>query len=719
MENTKLLSSRSLKASDSKVSRVAIMSEHQIPLRVTEHSIDRATSLHLSDDEHRQLTLLDRLGWTAILSLLVGAGLILGCMGFICFLWLSDEENSVWRRIVMAGWITRSITIAALLVRWAVTTQAAICTSMVASLFLNSFQVPLPNVAAISLMRFSNTGPHSLLLSLPRPPGTQTVLLGIIVFVMAVVTFSLQFISTALLSNVGTGIITDFRISPNLSYGINSNSLLVTHPENAGSLGIRPAMYPAFLEFAVPPILNESVDNVRDTGLSIRGFIPIGDESARKSITNYAGMATLIDTRVICTQPVFSKSRLSPVSRKYTISGYISTDFTVPRFNRTSKTITEAAFNCSWAIQGSSPTHFANNAEWPLTLCKLNITDNGLISEMDPLILPRSTKFNPGSAFLLINSTGTYSDWGQSRDTVPITAIRRNGIWLEILTNATKLSLQATLCYTSPVLQDTSITAWRNPNNVSEVLSSWHNETGTFDTRAIRKQLGATTILSSPTERGVFQLIQKTSWQRPPVNYNTAGGWITVRKRTVPSSLTVYAMHGLDTPESAVCMCGYCACGSKGQVSRLNAAVFNDIVRETGNPALAVQGLITTLHGMAYYDRLFQFDVNARANITSNISVIKPTGWAFFSVVIAVTSLHLVLVLFVVVLFVFTGGNCLLNNAWSTVAQLQSPETKEWLEVAIDMKDRNVKKAMVIAGEDSVLVGIGRAKGDLRVRRGS
>jgi hypothetical protein len=693
------------------------MSKHQSTTRVTECSDPESTSLHLSDSERRQITLLDRFGWFAILSLLVGTGLILGCVAFLCFLWFSDEENAFWLRIIRAGWITRSITIAALLVRWAVTTQAAICTSMVASLLLNSFQVPLPNVAAISLMRFSNTSPQSLLISLPRLRGIRTLLLGIIVFVMTVATFLVQFTSTALLSNVGPGLISEFRTFPNLSYGINSDSLLVTHSENTGTLGIRPAVYPAFLEYAVPPVQNASGDRVLDTGLSIRGFIPIGDEPTRKSITRYAGKATIIDTRVVCTQPIFSNSSLSRMSQIPTISGYISTDLTVPRFNRTSKTIKEAAFNCSWAVQGASPNQFANNAEWPLTLCKLNITDNGLVSEMDPLILPKSTKFNPGSAFLLLNSTGTYSDWGPWGNSLPIETIRKKGIWLEILTNATKLSLQATLCYTSIVLQDTSVEAWRTPNNVSEAKSGWYNKTGTYDTRAIREQLGATTVPLSLNERGVFKLVQKESWEHPPVKVHTSGGWISVRKRTGPSSLTAYAMHGLDTPGSTVCMCGYCACGLKSQVSRLHAAVFNDVLRDTGNPVLAVQSLITTLHGMAYYDRLFQFDITARANITTNISVIRPTGWGFFSAVITVIALHLCLVFFVAILFIFTGGNCLLNNAWSTVAQLQSPETKEWLDVAVDMKDRDVKRAMAVAGEDSILVGIGRSRGDLRIRK--
>ena len=59
----------------------------------------------------------------------------------------------------------------------------------------------------------------------------------------------------------------------------------------------------------------------------------------------------------------------------------------------------------------------------------------------------------------------------------------------------------------------------------------------------------------------------------------------------------------------------------------------------------------------------------------------------------------------------------MLGNAWSAVARLRSVETEPWLAMASDMKDGDVKKAMVAMGKENVSVGIIDSSNCLQITR--
>jgi hypothetical protein len=84
--------------------------------------------------------------------------------------------------------------------------------------------------------------------------------------------------------------------------------------------------------------------------------------------------------------------------------------------------------------------------------------------------------------------------------------------------------------------------------------------------------------------------------------------------------------------------------------------VFGAVFNETGNPALAVRALLTTLLGMFFYDHVFQFSASAPANIISDVSVFQPTGQLFSYAVIGLILLHLILFLLVKFLSVIAEG---------------------------------------------------------------
>src|ERR1700744_3049542 len=76
------------------------------------------------------------LGWFGVICLALGSLIIVSSFGFILFLWKADASNVVWQHIIIAAWLTRSVTLSSLLIRVAAGALAALSTSMLAALSL-------------------------------------------------------------------------------------------------------------------------------------------------------------------------------------------------------------------------------------------------------------------------------------------------------------------------------------------------------------------------------------------------------------------------------------------------------------------------------------------------------------------------------------------------------------------------------------------------------
>ena len=634
---------------------------------------------------------------------MAGTFVILGCQAFICFLWIGGSGNSLWLDIVLAGWIPRSITIAALLIRSLVTAQAAICTSMLAALVLEIVGTPLRNAAAISMARFEITGPLSLLLLFRRPINNKDFLLKGIVLLLATSTFLLQFTSTVLLSGIGLDVIPITQLRPNISYGISDETFVKIQTRHLPGYTSTTPRYPAFAEYSERSSVEDGVD---DTGLSIRAFLPITPETSRDIVKNYTGMATLFDTRVVCMRPEVSEIQIEmsmiPGWSRLNLTGRIGTNMTAPRFHKTSQPngSTLDPFNCTYAIRSPSMSALYSTAtyaelnEWPLALCGLDMTEIGIISEMSSLE-PRG--FN--NAFIVVNTTAGFGDL---RDTtyLNISFQEPRGEWLILHTNDTRLSFTLSLCFSDVETQDASIQAWRSTDSNIEAVSSWDHNTSTFDTFAPRRQLGATVNKDTltPSDRGIFSLRAMSSWLKEEGPDNP--------KFTVPEQILNGVFADLPFGGHSVALCSFCW-GPSSIINMEYSAVFLDILKDTQSPALAIQAFLTTLIGMSYYDSIVQFDYEASGTIVLNTSVLKPTGWKYFIIVLAVTIIHLFLVALVMILFVMRSKYSLIGSAWSAIAQVRSPEIEVWIERAEKKNDRAVEKILNATGRGDILVGVG------------
>jgi len=323
--------------------------------------------------------LIPRIGKTSIAILLSSFAVCFGCLAFLTFLWVADTNNTIWRKIVVSGWTTRAITISALALRWATATQAINCTSMLAAVLLQSYAVPLPSAAAVSIMRFGNTGPWSLLGKMKTKWHSGSFPIGLLAVLLTFTTLSLQFTSTALLSQVGLAALPIQVTVPQTFYSTDPNGATFKSylGEGAPFIQTTPKGYPAFAEWVSNSTGSEkefapsSSPGMVDTGTVMRAFLPINDTNERSRLTDYQGYATVVDMRVVCMRPKLTNVVFS--SRSGTrLTGVINNE-QKPLGLAQSIYYKESSdfaweFECGFGAAGQ--TDYIERYGWPLTLCE-------------------------------------------------------------------------------------------------------------------------------------------------------------------------------------------------------------------------------------------------------------------------------------------------------------------------------------------------------------
>lgn len=270
----------------------------------------------------RDRSLSARIGWQAAASLVISLITILGVAGFLGFFWFAGLDNHIWHKIMIAGWATRAVTIATLVLRLAIDLQVGIAAAMLAAVLLESCSVQLHAAAKASIMRATAPQPRLMLDLVPGiigPKWTSTsrgpasCIAAILLLVLT--TTALQFCSTILLTDLALGQLPSLAIERTAAYDFNYGTYGNMQPVAPGvAMGIdgivggsypiqlrtptwsrNPPSYPAFGEYSrqLAPI-----DGVDDTGVLLRAFVPFADAQSRETLRNYSGPAMVLDSRV-------------------------------------------------------------------------------------------------------------------------------------------------------------------------------------------------------------------------------------------------------------------------------------------------------------------------------------------------------------------------------------------------------------------------------------
>lgn len=712
-----------------------------------------------------------RLGTYAIYLLSAGTAVILLAVGLLCFLWFSDHMNTTWRLIMINNWATRAVTLGSIAIRWAVTSQSVILTSILAGLALEQHGISLHQFATVSLLRYSNTGPINLLqyylTNLEFGPGMWV---PVLVALLSITTTLCQFSSTSLLSDVRIGTVTGFPqiltmpSGMNNNFGLNQSVMSLQHIAPDYWL-TKPPSYPTFAEYSEPPIV---ADDVADTGVKLRALLPVEPAGSPLPLHSFSGNATVYDARVTCIRPIIHGVVLHVSTRGanstfYNLVGNVlpnrAVGNVIPNINNTG-----TPFNCTLPnLYGGPRPNTAGPIGGVTTYCYLDRRAGGLLSRLTAwdnsslhhywtqgstyaafsgesdggyvtqgvLGLPGGLVSPIGSSYLVFNIGGNQVSERAHSANLDISdwTFKNNGPWLNMSTTQGDTILFASICYdglqvtgSGDISRSTidmkvvATSGWdlKNPT------VSWNYARMSASTEDVRRQLGATNASLSLANRGLLALEPTgINDQLKARNHdvNTTGA-LDSGPDTIPwgwglisSTLNPGRQSFHPANSSAV----FALDSQLAQYSNdyylianyVLTMIVQDIIAETQNPALAWQAHTTMLLRMAYYDMMAIFSHDDSQTVVLYETASFPQSRRGLIIVLLMLIAHLVMVLITVLLFFTSTQYSMVGNAWQTTAQTMTAETELILSKSGMATDKEVEKMLKRESKGRIRVRLG------------
>ena len=340
----------------------------------------------------------ERIGIYTLVIATISTICLLAPLIFLAWMWFGDRSSSTWRRIMLNDFAKQAVTISALVLRTAIACLGGVATAMIASISIEHHGVPLKDVAQVSIARFSNSGPDAFWRSMLFRNAFIEMPFRLLLILLFLITLGSQFTSTILLSDLGQGtVITASTTSTNtsgFSYAEADYDAHTIEVENANSpfyttpnyWTTDPTVFQSFAEYSEAGYTSDGLD---DTGLTLRAFLPYADATARQLVRDFQGMATVFDTRIVCTRPQMSRLKMAMVEND--ISGYtavymtgnLTTNASLPGLAATQPIV---PFECPLAAPFLDYSNLSSkdpSTYW--SVCPLNASAGGLLSVLDPM----------------------------------------------------------------------------------------------------------------------------------------------------------------------------------------------------------------------------------------------------------------------------------------------------------------------------------------------
>jgi hypothetical protein len=241
-------------------------------------------------------------------------------------------------------------------------------------------------------------------------------------------------------------------------------------------------------------------------------------------------------------------------------------------------------------------------------------------------------------------------------------------------------------------MENFNITA-QSRYNKSEPTVQWNQQLKRYDTLDIRRQLGTMATVEIPENRGIMKLdfssiqsqilMLRPNWKIPDLldvhdyNYRApldrSDNWFNwFNSSTIPWILgpiwnTLKIKEGIS---AAFCFQCDASAGGITLTDSLQAMMFNDIIEETGSPALALQAYTTTVLRMAYYDYLPLFDTSSQSTSSSFKRLLVPVSSRGYITVLCITVIHCAFMMIITFIFIQRTQCTMLDNSWQAVSQL-------------------------------------------------
>jgi hypothetical protein len=673
------------------------------------------------------------LGFSGCLSLFGGGIGVLAVLGFLTFLWFGygsgiEGRNATrtWRLIVLNDWMTRTITLMALVLRVIISAQSTVCTSMVAALILEKRFARKSNVAHLSVIRGINGGPRQLIQLILSSKSSALVLylefwLIVLLYIM---TLGLQFSSTILVSDLNDFVIAgnfnNTQVGNIVSYQVGDDIYL------DGSYIERPPVFSIFGEVQSQANITPDSYGFSSTGLVQRGFVPLVGSDNRTSVRHYQGNAIVMYSKVACMRPVIDAKyqHIDPTQPMLgeafgRIVGFL--DYGASLGNTYADV---GASNDSQELEG---TYFDCNipalygVDDPQSSFCFVGTVGGEFWSLDttPKWSYMDDPWSLNSSIYLVYSTNmNEEDWVAAPLNQSILPGNPYGEW-ETYTPLPDRYVNISVCFsgfdlerqfvdmaTSGVLREPTA-EWSSlliPASNNYSVSDIQNYISIGSGQSLQdREILSMSILGGPEDGPPSSPANSLT-----TFYQIGNTTSTISLASLTDGLVELGIYNILVNElvanSTFISCFDCV--SVGEDTHPNTAVvFNSIILSTQRPVQAMQSFMTMIATTIVDDYQSSMGGLQDAQLATTTTARTPGpcsqhGCGGFITVITLLGAHLVCVIGITALYVRQARFSRFGNVWHVVSQLMSDELKEILQHGGDKSDVAIEKALKSEGND-------------------
>ncbi|KAI6090651.1 hypothetical protein F4821DRAFT_274792 [Hypoxylon rubiginosum] len=662
-----------------------------------------------------RLPLKESLGLDGCLIIAGGSITILAAMGFLTFLWFgygSEPEAAdatwAWRQIALRDWMTRTITISALVLRFVVSLQTSVSTSMIAALILEKRLTRKSDAAYLSISRGISDGPRRLIQIL-FSSGTWSTLFHIeiwLITLMAIVALCLQFSSTILISDLHRFMIVG-------DVGTQSIRNLCSFS------GLEPAqVWPPYSYIPVYTMFGEEkseyniTPNARgfsDSGIVRRGYLPLEGVENRTSVRLYHGTTLVPYSRTVCVPP--------KLNNHFSSSYFVFNDSTT--FGSMTGTV-DYGLSLRSAYPGVGPLCTSDECETIPFECIIPGTQVdhssqanycfletvGLTSQaLQTVVLNGLSDTNiPGepwslnsSIHLVVRSNLTALDWASVSENFTASTASTVDEWrvFEIMKDRV---VSVSLCFTRFTVEVhdarlTTLEATREPKIM------WDGFTVQHDTSEVTRFIGVDSPTQTFAGRGIMNMEILSVEDKNNTSFKLVKDLSPAKASAAyMQEYVVKSLSGELAPNTTFAGCIFCTDLAYFLHNDI-CLLFNDIIESSDRAAAALQGIVQVVSATVFDSMIKLFNMSEEVNVAVTTTVSTPGPCSShqcfgFIAVITLLGIHLVIVVVITVLYISQVRFSRYSNIWHAISQLVSDKLKDILEQGNNAKDKVITEAL-------------------------
>ncbi|KAI1376426.1 hypothetical protein F4677DRAFT_459645 [Hypoxylon crocopeplum] len=689
-----------------------------------------SAELSISPISSTPLSLEESLGKMGVFTIVGGYIEILAVLAFLAFLWNgygpsfeAADASCVWRQIALHDWMTQTVTLCALALRFTVSLQSTVCTSMIAALVLEKRFALRIYVAYFSVLRSVNDGPQKLL-QMMLFSGTSMlkyVELWLAIF-LTITTFALQFTSTILLADFR-----DFVMVGNINRTQVPSLLL--YAEDQFHLSNTAAMFTKMQIFAEAQSKSNALPDpfgFSDTGFVQRGFLPFAESESRLSLRHFNGNIMTMNSKVACMRPVldahYKPLHLDINTDIIRLVGLLQYGSSLRHARASRDSICnsseceEAYFEC--------PMAYSHNriGSWESIFCLVGgVGGNVWGDDLGPKWESDDEPWSLNSTIQLVITTNMRQvDWDKLPSERALGIGKPYHEWqsFELLPGR---YINATVCFSAFNIarKYAHITA---QDVLSELSINWSLTSLQYDCTDVQKLMGVDVPNRTYGERGILRMdilggpndgpsdgpAYKTV--AVPREYRVENGSIADFTTRILETIMGFGMAQSKGWNTSTMLCYLC--DGYGFIDHPTLGLLcNSIITETGRAANALQSYMTAL-GLMWYDQYLNSLGELQWADMAMTKMVRTPGpcssqhgcGGYISVVILLL-IYLVYVAVITTLYVKQVRYSRYNNLWHTISQLVADELRVLLEQANNTGDEVVESLFKEQGDDRVRLG--------------